>query len=825
MIKVQYIMMRVLLLFTSVITLNLYAQNSNETYKNDIEKYNILIKDSKTNITLSPKTSLFKALDAYSIARKEGNLNRQLESIKLIALGYQNQNKFNQALKYFYISRDLSNQLNDNTERVFAYNNIGYVYSLLDDTANALKYYKKSLEYKQYFTNESIFSKTYNNIAELYINKDEIENAIKYFNYSYELDKKYNLQPNLSYDLNNLGVIYYNLNKLDLALKYFKECIDSSVAIKDSSNIIFAKLNILDIEIKEYKNFSKSIFNDLEYTKKYIFKNHIIDLYEPTYKLLIFYYKNIGDYKKALDVSDEFFVYNDSLNKLNNIESLYNIKYKYEAKQKENENKLLKQSIKLQEIKSNKQQIFRIFLITLVGLLIILFIIIYLKVKYKIKSNKEFEAKAIEIEKINEAYKTLNENLEQKISESNEELKNKIEKLKKAESEQLILLSNYKEANNIKEEFLNNISNEIRTPLNSINGLTDMLNLKLPEGNCNNIAAFSNGIKQSVSQLLYIFNNFIDHAKINFDDLNIVFVSIDLSDIVKKIVDIYQFRMNEKNIQLNLNLEANEKAIADKKLISKIITDIIDNAIKFTENGEITILTQLVNNDKEILLKISDTGVGIDNNTLLHIFDDIESSNINKNIYEGAGLGLKVVKKYIDLMNGRIEISSKLGKGTSINIYLSTDKQFEKNKGVSVNVKTLVTNKELKNHDFQILIVEDDKFNQLFLGALIGEIASIEIVSNADDVIKLIKKRQEEDLGFDLILMDINLPGKWDGITLMKEIKKLWVDYEKVVFIAQTAYTDTFDRDRIKEAGFNDYIAKPIDTVELINKIKIHLLS
>ena len=99
------------------------------------------------------------------------------------------------------------------------------------------------------------------------------------------------------------------------------------------------------------------------------------------------------------------------------------------------------------------------------------------------------------------------------------------------------------------------------------------------------------------------------------------------------------------------------------------------------------------------------------------------------------------------------------------------------------------------------------------------------MVADAEQALDLIDKKSKDDLGFDLIFMDINLPGKWDGISLMKEIKKRWADYNNVIFIAQTAYTEEFDKDRIKEAGFDDYISKPIDTKELINKIKIHLLS
>ncbi len=813
-----------LLLFFNINSLFAVDKDS-LTYKNDNEKFNVLISTAKKEINQNPKKAVYKLLDAYSISRKKNDLEKQIKAIKLIALGYQNQLKYKQALKYYYISRDLADNLNNNKERIYAYNNIGYIYSVLNDTVSALKYFKKALEYDKYSVDKSIFSITYSNIAELYKNKGEIEQAVKYFNKSYELDKKYNNKKRLISDLNNLGVLYYNLNKLDLAIKYFKECIDSAKSNDDTKNYVFAKINIVDIELKERSNFSQYVLKDLLDIKTLIFKNNIYDLYYPIYELLVYYYKNTGDYKKALKYTDKLTTFKDSLNNIDNLNSVNELKIKYETEHRETENKLLKQNLKIQEIKYKKERNFKIFLITIIILFILLFIFIYLKIKSKIKNSKELEIKSQEISRINDAYLKLNKSLEQKIKESNKELQQKVDKLKKTESELLILLSNYREANKVKETFLNNISNDIRTPLNSINGLAEMLNLKFSEGNCEQVGVFTNGIKQSVSQLLYIFNNFIDHAKINYDNIEITPISCDINIVIQRITEIYQFRINKKNIQLNFDFKTDEKVIVDKILISKVITDILDNSIKYTDKGEINISTELINNESEVLIKISDTGKGISNDILPHIFDDVDLGKVGIKNYDGAGLGLKVVKKYIDLMDGRIEISSKVGKGTTLKIYFKSVKKYGKNKSVSVNKKTLVSNEELKKHDYQILIVEDDAFNQLFLGSLIDEIASSEIVANAEQALELIAKKSKDDLGFDLIFMDINLPGKWDGISLMKEIKKRWSDYNKVIFIAQTAYTEEFDKDRIKEAGFDDYISKPIDTKELINKIKIHLLS
>ncbi len=476
-------------------------KNDSLTYKNDKEKFNILINIAIKDLNNNPKKAVIKLLDAYSIARKNNNLKQQIKAIKLIAEGYRYQNNLKQSLQYYYISKDLANQLNNNTERIYAYNNVGYIYSLLNDSIEALKKFRKSLSFKKYLVDDSVFSQVYNNIADVYIRMGNLDSAVNNFNKAYKIDKKYNIKPNLLYDLNNLGVIYYNLNKIDLALKYFKESVDSSIVANNIKNLVFSNLNIVDIELKEKHNFSKEIENKLLENKKLIFKNKLIDLYEPSFKLLIYYYKNKKDYKNALYYTDKYIAYNDSLQKINNLHSINDIKIKYETKNKEIENKLLKQSLDIQLIKSKKARNFKLFSITIITLLILLIIFIYFRIKTSIKHAKILEQKSKEISRINDAYLKLNKSLEEKIQERNKELSDKVKKLKKTESELLILLSNYKEANKIKETFLNNISNEIRTPLNSINGLTEMLNVRLKsisDKNCERINIFSKGIKQSV---------------------------------------------------------------------------------------------------------------------------------------------------------------------------------------------------------------------------------------------------------------------------------------------------------------------------------------
>ena len=547
---------------------------------------------------------------------------------------------------------------------------------------------------------------------------------------------------------------------------------------------------------------------------------------DPVYQVYIEYFESTNNFKQALNYTNKYNEYKDSIRIAGNSEKLVDIKAKYESESKDIENEVLKFNNQLQETKLDKDRNFKIYLIIIILLVLIMLLTVIIRVvKFK-KITKELKVKNSEIEEINNAYVKLNSSLENNVAEKSNELVNNIKELKRAQNEISIALFNANKANEIKDSFLSSVSQEIRTPLNAINGLTQLLDIEVNEKGCTTTTTnYVNGIKQSVNRLLNIFNNIIDFAKIESNEIIIDLTSCDLSVILKDIFELYRFKANEKDIDFILDLQNTDNTIADKRAISKVITDIFDNAIKFTDKGQIKITTTNLEGSNDVLIKVTDTGIGIENSRLPHVFDSVSEQIGESKKYNAAGLGLPLAKRLVEMMNGRIEISSMKGKGTTVSIYLQSENKSSIKNEISKNKRTEIPDSILKQKEYEILIVEDDEFNQLFLSSLVEKIAKPVVVSNSNEALKVIGSKLEDNQEFDLIFMDINLPGKLNGIELMQEIKQKWSEYEKVIFIAQTAYTVKKEKDKIINSGFNDYLSKPINTKELIDKIKIHLLS
>ena len=241
--------------------------------------------------------------------------------------------------------------------------------------------------------------------------------------------------------------------------------------------------------------------------------------------------------------------------------------------------------------------------------------------------------------------------------------------------------------------------------------------------------------------------------------------------------------------------------------------------------GFINISTGYDEDSNLCFVRIKDSGVGIDETYLPHVFDAFrqESLGYSRN-YQGAGLGLPIAKRLINLMNGDIKIESSKGEGTVVTVFLKsiTEKKYITPKKILIKDKDTL-NKELKKHNLKIFIVEDDRMNRMVLEKMLQNTAEVISSVDGDDAMNIINKYSKKGEYFDVMLIDINLPSPWDGIMVMKKIKEKWEKYNDVPFIAQTAYAMSGDKERFIEAGFDDYISKPITQSKLFNIINNNL--
>jgi len=382
-------------------------------------------------------------------------------------------------------------------------------------------------------------------------------------------------------------------------------------------------------------------------------------------------------------------------------------------------------------------------------------------------------------------------------------------------------LKKSEDANFLKNAFLSNISHEIRTPLNNIIGFSSLLEAEISLLENKELFEYARAISESGDRLLNLLNNILDISRIESHDLHIEIKPCDLNSIVGNTVQLFIFKSNEQKIKLNFIANEVPPALGDEKNLTKVISAIIENAIKYTEKGFVNISTDFHSSSNEISIRIKDSGCGIDAAYLPMIFNPFrqESSGYSKEL-QGAGLGLPLAKSLIELMRGRISIDSIKGTGTTVTIFLPTKVLS----ATDISAKSITKKQKFTAlQGLEIFIVEDDLMNKLVLYEMTKTLGNVKTAVNGDETLSIIENFHKEGKIFDIMLFDINLPPPWDGIRLMLEIRKKWKEYKTIPFVAQTAYAMAGDKEKLLESGFDDYISKPINQQELYSIIKNQL--
>lgn len=397
-----------------------------------------------------------------------------------------------------------------------------------------------------------------------------------------------------------------------------------------------------------------------------------------------------------------------------------------------------------------------------------------------------------------------------KLIELNEELQVQNLNLKKAKEKA-------EESDRLKSAFLANMSHEIRTPMNAIMGFAEILaHSKVPH---ESQVEFGQTIFSRSQHLLEIINDIVDISKIEANLLKIHKTNFDINKLLIELANTYKQSLLQKgksHVDLLLKIPGNPQnpnfITTDKHRIDQILTNLISNAIKFTDQGSITIGYKNQIHDK-IEFFVQDTGIGIKENEKHIIFDRfVMATNAENEKKQGTGLGLTISKSLAKLLGGEIWIEKSSSEGTSIHFTISTQGKTE----VEKNIQNAKSTDQCPIKGKKILIVEDDKWSANYLETLLFEkCANITICQTAEEAIDLISDNKP----FDLILMDLRLPGL-SGLEATSSIKAI---KPNIPIIAQTAYALNHDRTKALNAGCDDYIAKPIEAEQLIELINKHL--
>lgn len=371
------------------------------------------------------------------------------------------------------------------------------------------------------------------------------------------------------------------------------------------------------------------------------------------------------------------------------------------------------------------------------------------------------------------------------------------------------------EAVKAKQQFLSNMSHEIRTPLNAIIGFTKVvLKTELTDKQKEYISA----IKISGDALIVLINDILDLAKVDAGKMTFEQIPFKLSASMYAMLHLFETKIHEKNLQL---IKKYDPAIpevleGDPVRLHQVILNLMSNAVKFTSQGKIVIEVKLVKEDNSsatIKFSVTDTGIGIPENKIDHIFDNFQQATSGTaRLYGGTGLGLAIVKQLVESQGGKVEVQSKVGKGSTFSFTLSFRKTTEKVE--KENDTDVIVSKGAGN--IKILVAEDVVLNQLLMKTLLEEYGfQMDIAANGRIAVE---KLQSEK--FDVVLMDLQMP-EMNGYEATEVIRnELGLD---LPIIALTADVTTADVEKCKAVGMNDYISKPIDDKLLYKKLNKYL--
>ncbi|OFY69467.1 MAG: hypothetical protein A2Y71_03155 [Bacteroidetes bacterium RBG_13_42_15] len=739
----------------------------------------------KTDDYLESENNFRSALviyEKFGLQDKIAHVNYNLGLVDYYRGNYEQAVKnYQKALKIFKLRKDRQQEAN-------TYQNIGLIHHDIDNTAEALDYYQQALRINEELGMKSNIAGLTQNIGLLFMKSDSLDLAAGYIQKSLSIYEELKEDEGIGISLSNLGLVYQKKKKYQEALENYMKSLEVFTRIDYYYGRIYALHNV-GTSHADLKNHDKAL--DF-YNQSLVLarnKGHIQGV-AANYEAMSNLYADIGDYEHSLEY---YVLFDDLEDSIHSVETRNQIaemeaSYKLELMNKE----LSQKNLELTQQKRAK----RIFL---AGSLMLVFLLVFLVIAY--------------IQK-NETKKELNEHklsLEKLVQQRTRQLDNEISERKIAE-----------ESDKLKSAFLANMSHELRTPMNAIIAFTHFI--KDQDLSSEKREEYINYITAAGESLLHLIDDIIDIAKIESKELTIHHSRCNITQLLTELQNIFtelRKKRNKDSVQLMLDpycLRNNIIIHTDPYRLKQILSNLLDNALKYTNKGSVEFGYK--QNEKHLEFYVKDTGIGIPEGKFDYIFERfVQIDQSVEKQFGGTGLGLAITRNLVHLLGGQIWIESKVNSGSTFYFTLPFKEIYVEPFSANVQVQSpgSVSFLNYKWEGKIILVAEDEDLNYKVLeSALSRTNAKVLRAHNGLEAVEQMKGNH-----IDLVLMDIQMPVM-DGYKATKAIKKI---NHIIPVIAQTSFAMEGEKEKCLMAGCDDYLAKPLNLNELFGKINKYMIQ
>lgn len=709
---------------------------------------------------------------------------------------------FDKSLEIYYSILKIYEEAEDSFSIATTLNAMGEIVKKTGKKKEAMEFYDRALELFKDIGDKTEIANCLYNIGDTYMQLGEYRQALQYFKNALALDQETGSDWGMAYDFEALGKVYGFQEKYDNALLYHNQALQlrKKLGLQRELAMSHSEIGTINYKLEKYESAEKSLLKAIEIAQYISAKPVLKDNFD---KLSLVYAKT-GKYQKALEYRNKFMVINDSLFSISRSRQIEELQVRFDSEKKQSAITALEKDAEITGLKLERQTTLRN--ISIAAALTILLFGYFGFNRYRHQQR---------IKQANEAKKRA-------IAEERE--RTEIEKQRVAELQKI---------DKLKDEFLANTSHELKTPLVGIIGLTESLKDgiagKLPPAAVENLDIIAN----SGIRLSHLVNDILDFSKLKNKDLNLNIRPVDIHALSTVVLRLSQPLVKDKKLKLINSIPKEVPLVeADENRLQQIMHNLVGNAIKFTQKGYITLLSEAKGDYLNI--SITDTGIGIPKekiDTIFNSFEQVDGSAQRE--YGGTGLGLSVSKQLIELHGGSISVESEEGKGSvfTFSVPLSNasrdEHKFKKRplaeivQKVSTSANTSLASSPKRTLDDEapsILIVDDEPINRRVLENHLT-VAGYKVIEASTG--KEALEALNDGTFYNLVLLDVMMP-EISGYEVCEKIRERYTPSELPVILL-TAKNTVNELVTGFNAGTNDYLTKPISKNELLSRIKTHI--